>query len=277
MMIDFWTKIINFAETITNEVGNYLITQTGKLEPSEKVDGSWVTASDLWAEEKIRQAIVSTFPNHSFLSEETVQKFPNKEWCWIVDPIDGTSNFAQGLPLWCISLGLLYQGTPVFGYVHLPELKQSFYGFYKSVKTLSIPTGAFMNHQAISPTLAFPRQQDFFNFCLSSAPFEIAPFPCKIRVLGVATYDCLTVANGIAVGAVEFKPKIWDIAATWVIVQAAGAVWISLESQPIFPLMSEKNYHSRCFPTLVMAKNELIPIFRPQIEELLNLWKIRNG
>lgn len=272
-MKDFWTKIINVAETTTHEVGNRLITETGKVQPSDKADGSWVTASDLWAEQEIHKAIISSFPNHGFLSEETAQRFPDKEWCWIVDPIDGTSNFSQGLPLWSISLGLLYQGTPVFGYVHLPALKQSFYGFYNGVSCLTIPTGAFQNHQAISPISVFPHEQHFFNFCLSSAPLQIASFPCRIRVLGAATYDCLTVANGIALGAVEFRPKIWDIAATWVIVQAAGAVWIPLESQSIFPLLPQQDYHSRCFPTLIVSSNELVPMFLPQVQKLLNFWQ----
>ena len=273
MTKDFWTKVVNFAETITSQLGSRLLAKTGKVKPSDKTDGSWVTASDLWVEQKIRTAIVSTFPNHGFLSEETAQQFPDNEWCWIVDPIDGTSNFSQGLPLWSISLGLLYQGTPVFGYVHLPHLKQTFYGFYNSASCLTIPTGAFMNDQVIYPSSALPHQQHFFNFCLSSAPLQIAPFPCRIRVLGAATYDCLTVANGTALGAVEFKPKIWDIAATWAIVQAAGAVWIPLEPKPIFPLLAEQDYHSRCFPTLVVTRNELVPMFRPQVQKLLHCWQ----
>ncbi|MGB8688471.1 MAG: inositol monophosphatase family protein [Microcoleus sp.] len=98
------------------------------------------------------------------MSEETAQRFPDKEWCWIVELIDGTSNFSQGLPLWSISLGLLEQGNPVFGYVYLPELKQSFYGFYNGVSCLTIPTVAFQNHQAISPISALPHKQHFFNF-----------------------------------------------------------------------------------------------------------------
>ena len=74
-MKDFWTKVVNFAETITSRVGSRLIVKTGKVQPSDKADGSWVTASDLWAEQEIRTAIISTFPNHGFLSEETVEQF----------------------------------------------------------------------------------------------------------------------------------------------------------------------------------------------------------
>ncbi|MCL2929699.1 MAG: hypothetical protein O4861_22740 [Trichodesmium sp. St16_bin4-tuft] len=61
-------------------------------------------------------------------------------------------------------------------------------------------------------------------------------------------------------------------AATWAIFQAAGAVWISLESKPVFPLLPKQDYHSRYFPTLVLTRHELIPMFLPQVQNLLHFW-----
>jgi 3'-phosphoadenosine 5'-phosphosulfate (PAPS) 3'-phosphatase len=106
-----------------------LLQCSGQVQASQKSDGSLVTSADLWVDGEIKNAIASTFPKHGILSEENNNVFPNTEWCWVIDPIDGTANFTQGLPIWSISLGLLYQGTPVFGYVRLPSLEQSFYGW----------------------------------------------------------------------------------------------------------------------------------------------------
>ncbi|MDZ4871200.1 MAG: 3'(2'),5'-bisphosphate nucleotidase CysQ [Chroococcidiopsis cubana SAG 39.79] len=83
------------------------------------------------------------------MSEEGETIFPDAEWCWVIDPLDGTTNFTRGLPIWGISLGLLYRGTPVFGYVHLPPLGQSFHGFWAGDSGLATPTGAFLNHHPI--------------------------------------------------------------------------------------------------------------------------------
>ncbi|WP_275949814.1 inositol monophosphatase family protein, partial [Vibrio cincinnatiensis] len=78
-------------------------------------DGSLVTVDDLWSDQELRQRIAVQFPDHGVLTEENAHIFPANDWCWIVDPIDGTTNFARGIPIWGISLGLLYRGTPVFG------------------------------------------------------------------------------------------------------------------------------------------------------------------
>jgi myo-inositol-1(or 4)-monophosphatase len=262
-MLDFWTTVLNFAEATTALVGTQLLKDFGQVHAVEKADGSLVTRSDQWADWEIRQAIAQTFPDHGVLSEEGGHLFPAQEWCWIIDPVDGTTNFARGLPIWGISLGLLYQGTPVFGHVHLPPLGLSFHGFWYGTSGLTGPTGAFLNHQPIHASLDDPTHNHFFNLCARSTAVLNKPFPCKIRMLGVATYNLLTVAAGSSLGGVEATPKIWDIAAVWVIVQAAGASWVSLEPTPIFPLQAEQDYSHRPYPTLVVSRPDLIPIFKP--------------
>jgi myo-inositol-1(or 4)-monophosphatase len=84
-------------------------------------------------------------------------------------------------------------------------------------------------------------------------------------MLGVATYNLLTVAAGIAMGGVEATPKIWDIAAVWAIVQAAGGEWVSLKEEAIFPLTAGKDYSSRSYPTLVVSRTELVSVFQPLV------------
>ncbi|HEY9641827.1 MAG TPA: inositol monophosphatase family protein [Coleofasciculaceae cyanobacterium] len=263
-----WTKIVEFAEATTARVGAHLLKDFGQAQAVEKADGSLVTRSDRWADEALRQAIAQAFPKHGVLSEEAEHIFPANDWCWIIDPIDGTTNFTRGIPIWGISLGLLYQGTPIFGHVYLPPLGQAFHGFWPGNSGVACPTGAFLNHRPIHTSVDQPDGNQFFNVCARSTAVLQKPVPCKIRMLGVATYNLLMVAAGVALGGVEATPKIWDIAAVWAIVQAAGGVWVALEPEPIFPLEVGQNYGNRAYPTLVVSQAELVSTCRPLVQFL---------
>jgi myo-inositol-1(or 4)-monophosphatase len=94
----------------------------------------------------------------------------------------------------------------------------------------------------------------------------MAKYPCKLRMLGVASYNLLTVATGATLGAVEATPKIWDIAAVWVITQAAGAIWKSLVAESIFPLERDRDYSDQNFPTLVVSSTEMGLVFNPIVQ-----------
>ena len=142
-MEDFWNRVLTFAQSITETVGAKLLEDFGHAQADLKDDGSLVTASDRWSDDVLRQAIHQTFPDHGVLSEEVEHIFPDTDWCWIIDPIDGTTNFTRGIPIWGISLGLLYRGVPVFGYVAMPPLEQTFYGYWPGESELEMPTGAF--------------------------------------------------------------------------------------------------------------------------------------
>src|SRR4028119_1911051 len=239
-MTNFWDSILSFARVTVERVGQQLLQDFGSVQADEKDDGSLVTKSDNWADAEIRSAIASHFPSHGILSEEGQHVFPDTEWCWIIDPLDGTTNFARGIPIWGISLGLLYQGTPVFGYVHFPTIGQTFHGFLQGESGITdIENGAFLNGRPIHSSTDTVSHNHFFNLCSRSTSVMQQSFPCKIRMLGVASYNFLTVATGAVLGGVEATPKIWDIAGAWVIVQAAGGAWVSLDSEPIFPLRSE--------------------------------------
>jgi myo-inositol-1(or 4)-monophosphatase len=240
----------------------------GQVQASQKSDGSLVTQADRWADQEIQDAIASTFNGYGILSEEGEHIFPDTEWCWVIDPLDGTTNFTRGIPLWAISLGLLYQGTPVFGYVYLPSLAQAFHGFWSGSTESTTPTGAFLNHQPMHTSADPPSSTHFFSLCTRSTSVIQKGFPCKIRMLGVASYNFLTVAAGATLGGVESSPKIWDIAAAWVIVQAAGGVWVSLKSEPVFPLSVGQDYGDRSYPTLVVSRPELVPVFQPFVHSV---------
>ena len=268
-METFWNEILEFCQTTTATIGDRLVQDFGKLSAERKEDGTLVTQADRWADEQLRIAVKTTFPEHGILTEESTHIFPDNDWCWIIDPIDGTTNFTRGIPIWGISLGLLYQGTPVFGFVDFPPLQQSFHGYWYGNSGLTGPVGAYRNGQSIQTSQDQPSQNHLFNLCARSTEILKNPFPCKIRLLGVASYNLLLVACGAALGGAESTPKIWDLAAVWAILQAAGGSFLSLETEPMFPLKVGQDYGKRSFPCLVASRPELIAVFNPLVECLV--------
>lgn len=271
-MNDFWTEVVEFCQQTTQTIGDRLIADFGKIQATRKEDGTLVTLADKWSDAEIRKAIANKFPTHGVLTEETEHILPDTDWCWIVDPIDGTTNFTRGIPIWGISLGLVYLGTPVFGFVYFPQLQQSFHGYWYGDSGLSGPTGAYLNNRSIHTSPDNPSSNHLFNLCARSLDVLKNPFPCKVRTIGVASYNGLLVASGAVLGGVEATPKIWDIAAIWAIVQAAGGVFLSLESEPVFPLKVGKDYGDRSFPCLIVARPELVSVFKPLVEFIGDLY-----
>lgn len=264
-MDNFWTEVLTFCQATTERIGDRLVADFGKIQATRKEDGTLVTKADKWSDREIREAIAQTFPDHGVLTEETEHIFPANDWSWIVDPIDGTTNFTRGIPIWGISLGLLYRGTPVFGFVRFPQLYQSFYGYWYGDSGLTGPTGAYCNGEPIHTSADNPSKNHLFNLCARSTDVLKNPFPCKIRAIGVASYNLLLVASGAALGGVEATPKIWDIAAVWVILQAAGGTFVPLTSSPMFPLQVGRDYGSVPFTCLAASRGELVPVFKPLV------------
>lgn len=263
-----WPHILGQAQRITDQVGQRLLQDFGQVQAQEKADGSLVTASDQWADEALRAALLEAFPDHGVLSEEVEHRFPANDWCWIIDPIDGTTNFTRGIPLWAISLGLLYHGTPVFGHVYLPPLRQSFYGYWPGQSGVVTPHGAYLNGRPIRTSPAAPAKNQFFSLCARSTAVLAQPFPCKVRMLGTAAYNLLTVATGSTLGAVEATPKIWDIAAAWPILQAAGGCWVPLDGSEPFPLVVGSDYGQRAYPTLAVSQAQWVSQFQPLVQSV---------
>ena len=268
MASEFWDEILAFANEMTEEIGEYLLAKYGQVQATRKEDGSLVTEADKWADDYARAAIAKRFPDHGAVTEETEHIWPETDWCWVIDPIDGTTNYTWGLPIWGTSVGLLYRGTPVFGYVRFPTLRQSFYGYWYGDSGLSGPTGAYCNGRPIQTSKDDPNPNHVFIACARSNDLLAKPFPCKFRMVGTCAFSFSLMASGAAIGAVEVTPKIWDIAAVWAIVQAAGGSFVPLEPKPIFPLQAGVNYGQRPFPSLVVAREELVPKFRPLVEFL---------
>ncbi len=98
------------------------------LQVDIKADDSPVTWADRRAEEMMRDAIGTAFPTHGIIGEEFGEDHADAEWVWVLDPIDGTRSFAAGCPLFGSLVGVLHQGVPQFGAIHLPVLGELYLG-----------------------------------------------------------------------------------------------------------------------------------------------------
>ncbi|MEL6440078.1 MAG: inositol monophosphatase family protein [Cyanobacteria bacterium J06621_8] len=269
-MNQFWDRVLKFCLETTASISERLMQDFGSIQTRQKTDGSLVTQADQWSDQQLRDAIAKTFPEHGVLTEETINVLPDNDWCWVIDPIDGTTNFARGVPLWAISLGLLYQGTPVFGFVYVPPVQQAFHGFWYGESGLTGYQGAYLNNQPIHTSKDYPSGTQLFNLCARSKAILKVPFPCKVRMLGVASYNLMLVAAGVAMGGVEATPKIWDIAAAWVIIKAAGGELVFIDEKIRFPLQPGVDYGQVSLPSLGISRHELIPKFLPLVKCILS-------
>ncbi len=225
-----------------------------------KLDHSVVTEADMAADRLIAHSIQEAFPQDILLSEEIQPYLPHdiSNPVWVIDPLDGTTNFFLGLPIWGVSIARLESGMPVLAVLNFPMLGEMYLAQHDS--------GAYLNDKSIRVKPPHPDQPAaFFSCCSRTHRKYTIKVPYKPRILGSAVYDMCTVARGIAVLGFEVTPKIWDIAGAWLLVSEAGGVIESYTGTSPFPLTPGTDYSQRNFPTLAAPNQELITLARSQI------------
>ncbi len=181
-----------------------------------------VTEIDHKIERQFRTYIAKKFPGHKIIGEEFGTCRPEKnDLVWIIDPIDGTTNFIQGLPFCCISIALWDNRGPLVGVVYNPILEELY--------TASRDHGSFLNGKrlAVSSVSKFSRAYGGFGWgrdigiAVKSFPLIIKNTK-KIRTLGNAAWETCLVAKGVYDFQIQKKICIWDFAAAACILQEAG-------------------------------------------------------
>lgn len=118
-----YARYLDVAIAAAKDAGVLLAGMFGRVEAREKARWDLVTEADIASQRRIAALLNEAFPDHTLLAEEEgVVPEPGNPWRWIVDPLDGTINFAHGLPIWCVSIGLEHDGELVVGVVHHPLL-----------------------------------------------------------------------------------------------------------------------------------------------------------
>ena len=197
-----------------------------------------VTEADHAAEKAIFEVIRADYPGHYLLSEETGEIVQDSAYKWIIDPIDGTVNLANGIPICCVSIGIEHDGEMMMGAVYNPFINELFFaqkGF-----------GATLNDKLISVS----EQPALINSCLVTGfPYTYLDSPngplqvfeklirkgVPVRRLGSAAIDLCWVAAGRFDGFYEHKLQAWDSAAGFLIVKEAGGTVTDFKNQPYSP------------------------------------------
>jgi myo-inositol-1(or 4)-monophosphatase len=242
---------LSFATELAQKVGNDLRDNfwMQNFASRLKADFSLVTTADLHADQKITNAIKENFPEDGILSEESAQILDQSDRAiWVIDPLDGTANFASGVPLWGVLIARLVNGWPDLGVIYFPVTGELY--------TARKEEGAFRNGKAISSLINPPIS--YFTCCSKTYKNYIVRVPNKTRIYGSVAFHLMLVATGSAILDLEVAPKIWDIAAGWIIVHEAGGEIKLLAGKPPFPVSSGVNYDEYNFSTLAGASSELL-------------------
>lgn len=236
----------------------------GHMVSDLKPDGSLITACDRWSDATLVQGLRALYPEEGILSEEGEKCVPATSAYWVVDPLDGTTNFAAGIPYWAISLARFRDGLPDLAVLDVPPLRQRIVAIRRR--------GAWRNGKPLQPPALHPHAAaGCASLCSRSIRvLQKLPdrrFPGKIRLLGVASLNMVSVAMGQTVAALEARPKIWDLAAAWLVLTELGCPvrWLALDPAE---LTAGMDLSGTDFPVLVADSAATLERFLPWADAL---------
>jgi myo-inositol-1(or 4)-monophosphatase len=230
MTDDLLNELLKTAVSAARLAGDIILKNLGRLSASEiqtKQAFDFVTKVDRWSEAVIMQTIREKFPSHTFLAEETLHQEETDNYRWIIDPLDGTTNYIHSYPMFSVSIGLEYKREIVVGVVFDPLKDELFHAVRGK--------GSFLNNRKIAVSeirlpeksliaTGFPfRAKEMIDLYLSAFR-EIFSGVSDIRRAGSAAIDLAYVAAGRFEGFFELKLSPWDIAAGSLLITEAGGV-----------------------------------------------------
>ncbi|RCW51843.1 inositol monophosphatase family protein [Paenibacillus prosopidis] len=197
-----------------------------------------VTEIDKGSERLIRNLVLTHFPHHSFLGEEGVEPGPEAstraledvreaEYLWIVDPIDGTTNFVHGFPYFCVSIALAYNGEVIVGVVYDPMRDELFVaekgkGAYVHGKRMQVSKEETLRGSLVATGL--PAEHQYALPLNLKGIQAVAPKVRNLRIAGSAALHLAYVASGRLSGFWEIGLNSWDLAAGSLLIQESGGV-----------------------------------------------------
>ena len=220
------SDILQIVEIIARQAGAVLMEGYGNVRHIQQKGAiDLVTEFDKRSEEIIIAAIQQKFPDHAILAEESGRNKTISEYQWVIDPLDGTTNFAHGIPIFSVTIGLLRNNSPVVGVAYDPFRNEMF--------SAELGQGALLNNQPIHVS----SQTDLGHAVVSTGfPYDLRTNPRNnlaqfvqlqlrtqaVRHLGSAALDCAWTAMGRLDGYWEFGTKPWDVGAGALIIREAG-------------------------------------------------------
>jgi len=221
------------------DIASELIRTRAPASVTEKSDRDLVSDVDLKIERAVRGYLHEATPDIGFLGEEEGQSGdPGTGWLWTLDPIDGTSNFAHGLPLCAISLALLRDGRPVLAVIDAPFLGERYHavegkGAYARTRPLKSSTTTRLRDAVVAiGDYATGDGADRKNELRLAATIQLTPRVHRIRMLGTAAVDLAWVADGRLDASITLSNKPWDTSAGVLIAREAGATVTDAHGNP---------------------------------------------
>lgn len=222
---DFVIEVIRVVE----KAATFIAQSHGQVQSGDIVIkdlNSLVSYVDINSEKILVEGLKTILPQSAFLTEEGTEAISESDWVWIIDPLDGTTNFLHQIPVYAISIALQYRNEIVFGLVYEVNKEECFYAIKDQ--------GAFLNGHSIqvkesefSDTLiatGFP----YYDFSKTPGYLNVLEYLMQntrgVRRLGAAAVDLAYVACGRFNGFYEYSLAPWDVAAGALIVKEAGGV-----------------------------------------------------
>lgn len=220
---------INIANQAARSAGSIIVRALERLNTiqiSKKIHNDFVTEIDLQSERIIIETIRKSYPNHAILAEESGESAGN-EVVWIIDPLDGTTNFIHGYPHFCISIAVQYKNRIEHGLIYDPIRQEIFSttrgnGAYLNSRRLRVSNQINLSSALLGTGFPYRKMERLPSYLKS---FEaLIPQVSGIRRGGSAALDLAYVAAGRLEGYWEFDLAIWDLAAGALLVQEAGGL-----------------------------------------------------
>lgn len=185
-----------------------------------------VTVADLESEKAIVSKIKKRFPQHNFLAEESKYEKTDSEFKWIIDPLDGTNNFASGLPIFCSSIALAKNDELILGVIYDVTRDELFYaqkgqGAFLNEKRISVSNTSNLEQSLLITGFYYDRGNQMLDTIDNIRKFLLKRIR-GLRRLGSAALDLCYVACGRVSGFWEFELNPWDFAAAALIIKEAG-------------------------------------------------------
>ncbi len=232
--------LLSFALSLAKFAENEILTYYNDCLVNFKVDGSEVTEADKRAEQVITENIIKQFPNHCILGEEFgLTNDPNNQYQWIIDPLDGTTWFSLGVPIFGTLIALLKDGVPFIGIIHFPVTSETIYAstgkgcwFRKennAPKRLRVASKLKLNNSFVSAS-GVHKSDIIDNKAESFNLSEIINKARKFRFCG----DCLQHAllcRGKLDAAIDTLMQPWDTAALIPCIEEAGGIATTLKGK----------------------------------------------
>jgi myo-inositol-1(or 4)-monophosphatase len=221
---------LGIAIKAAHDAGHFIIKNLGTISSEDvqsKKASDFVTHVDRESEQRIIQIIKKHFPGHSFLAEESIHDTKNVEYRWIIDPLDGTTNYIHGYAVFSVSIALQWKGKIITGVIFDPIRNELFTaekdnGAYVNAQPMDVSSVKTLKHALIATGFPF-RQKEYIDSYLALFK-HIFQSVSDIRRAGSAALDLAHLAAGRCDGFFEIGLSPWDIAAGSLLISEAGGI-----------------------------------------------------